>query len=295
MNPVTFNDKFIRAVAVHPESRRIAKVFGNWQIAPLFDYETTWEKEISLTPQGTAVGEIKVMPWPFETFRLAMTERGVPQDENNPNTLFDTYKTHLVARRRDDGEMHLLIFWRTLGFTTRDADAMLHVYTYTSADGVTRGGCSASIYTPRRGWDQNVTDGSADAVSIMAGSAIASLASFLADAMLPTNQLVEVRPNQPNRSVEWLKARTHFTFITHGHPANDQHVVEFARVKSDNTAELSRMAHNRREHQRTYRHARFTYARGKTITVRATWCGPKEWQDEGGRQIYRILEPVVDS
>jgi hypothetical protein len=52
------------------------------------------------------------------------------------------------------------------------------------------------------------------------------------------------------------------------------------------------MAHSRRAHPRTYRHSRFTYARGKTIMVKEAWIGPKEWRDEGGKQIYKILEPV---
>jgi hypothetical protein len=290
MNPVTFNDKFVRALSKHPESKRVLRVFDKWAVAPLFDYETNWEKEIALTPKGTALGEIKVMPWPFSTFRLAMVERDIPRDETDANSIKDNYKTHIVARRRDDGELHLLIFWRNLGISFRECDVMLHVYTY---GGGTSSGASAALYTERAGWREDMTIQNERVVSTMAGSAVASFASFLFDAMLPSNQLVEVIPNQPNRSVEWLKARTHFTFITHGHPANNQHVVEFARVKSDNTAELSRMAHNRREHKRTLKHARFTYARGKTITVRATWCGPKEWQDEGGRQIYRILEPAV--
>jgi hypothetical protein len=289
VNPVTFNDKFLRAIAVHPEARRINKVFDKWSVAPLFDYETTWEKEISLTPKGSALGEIKVMSWPFETFRLAMVERDIPRDETDPNSLKDNYKTHIVARRRDDGEMHLLIFWRNLGISLHECDVMLHVYTY---GGGTSSGASAALYTERRGWREDMTIQSEHVVSTMAGSAVASFCSFVIDAMLPTNQVVEVRPNQPNRSVEWLKARTHFTLITHGHPANRADVQSLARVKSDNSAELTRMAHNRREHKRTYRHARFTYARGKTVTVRATWCGPREWQDEGGRQIYKILEPA---
>lgn len=291
MNPVTFNDKFTRALSTHVESKRVSRIFDKWSVAPLFDYETNWDKQIELTPKGAALGEIKSMPWPFETFRLAMVERDVPRDETDPNTLKDTYKTHIVARRRDDGEIHLLIFWRTLGMATpRDGDVMLHVYTY---GGTESAGASAAIHTARHGWRQDMTIQSERAVSTMAGSAVASFASFIIDAMLPSNQLVEVIPNQPNRSVEWLKARTHFTFITHGHPANCADVQSLARVKSDSSAELSRMAHNRREHKRTYKHARFTYARGKTITVRATWCGPKEWMDEGGRQIYRILEPAV--
>jgi hypothetical protein len=40
MNPVTFNEKFLRAIEAHPESETITQIFGKWQISPLFD-ETT--------------------------------------------------------------------------------------------------------------------------------------------------------------------------------------------------------------------------------------------------------------
>lgn len=281
MNPITFNSRFERAIATHPHSKFLAAILGKWQTAPLFDYETNYDKEIALTPRGVGFDDLIDHPWPFETFRLEMTERDVP-DSTTLTTEREDYKTQLVAHR-SDGRLNLLIFWRD-----SPADIMTHIYTIT--DSATRGEGRAELYSIKRGWMHSSI--APEGIMTIAGSAIGSFGAFIEDAMLPSHHLCEVRPNAPGRSVEWTKARTHFTFITHGHPANTSAIAHGARVESDHAAELARSAHNRREHRRTLRHVRFTYSRGKTITVRATWVGPREWQDAGGRQIYRILEPV---
>jgi hypothetical protein len=289
MNPVTFNNKFALAIGLHPQRPLIETIFGNWKVAPLFDYETTFEKEMQLTPQGTAVGDVVALDWPFELLRLSLTERNVPHCITDLDGRRDTYRTHFVARRFE-GQLHMLIFWRDFVTNDKWADTMIHTYTYTK-DGKDYGG--ASIYSPAFGWAKDFDSVfNEETISVMCGSALASFASFLEDAMQPTNRIAEVRPAQEHRSVEWTKARTHYTLITHGHPANTKSLEHGATVASDPNAELFRMAHNRREHKRTLRAARFTYARGKTIKVRATWVGPNEWRSAGGKQIYRILEPV---
>jgi hypothetical protein len=106
MNPVTFNDRFVRALKEHPERAYLEQFFANWQVAPLFDYETTFEKEVALTPQGIGLDDMQHMPWPFETFRLSLVERDVPRNEKDPDSVKDIYKTHLVARR-DLGQLQL--------------------------------------------------------------------------------------------------------------------------------------------------------------------------------------------
>jgi hypothetical protein len=123
---------------------------------------------------------------------------------------------------------------------------------------------------------------------------IGGLVAFSDDAMSPNVHLATVEPatNGEPRSVQWVKARTHYTFISHGHPANKKGVGVGSRVPSDPTKELTRMAHNRRAHYKHLQHPRYRFARGRRIFVRATWVGPKEWRDEGGKQIYRILEPT---
>jgi hypothetical protein len=73
MNPVTFNEKFVRAIKVHPARAYLEKFFAKWRVAPLFDYETTFDKEVALTPRGVGLADVAAAPWPFETFRLALT------------------------------------------------------------------------------------------------------------------------------------------------------------------------------------------------------------------------------
>lgn len=124
------------------------------------------------------------------------------------------------------------------------------------------------------------------------GQYLMIFAEFCKDAMAPTNHMATVAPNQPGRSVVWLQARTHYTIITHDHPANKASVVHGTRVTDDAAGELQRLAHSRRAHYRTYKHNRYKYVRGQTKLIHACWVGPKEWQDEGGKQIYKILEPV---
>jgi hypothetical protein len=128
---------------------------------------------------------------------------------------------------------------------------------------------------------------------IVSGS-LGALAVFLLDANLPTTHIAEIKPTKKHKSVEWTRARTHYTLITHGHPANRKDLAERTRVVVSRDDELKRMSHDRRGHWRTYRHERYTYARGSTRWIKQAWCGPKEWLDAGGKQVYRILEPVEE-
>jgi hypothetical protein len=119
------------------------------------------------------------------------------------------------------------------------------------------------------------------------------LSTFITDLMLPSNRVAEITPvrGEP-RSVEWTKARTHYTIIYHDHPANRPTVRSGDRVRVDENETLTRMAHARRAHYKTLRHDRYRFMRGQRVKVKACWVGPKEWKDAGGRQIYRLLEAV---
>jgi hypothetical protein len=129
-----------------------------------------------------------------------------------------------------------------------------------------------------------------------ANAALDSLAAFSLDSMCPAAHVAMVKPDQPGRSVEWTKQRTHYTLIYHGHPASRlQHNGTMPTVRANPDEELTRMAHARRAHFKTLQHPRYRYKRGQRIFVRAAWVGPKEWRDEGSKQIYRILEPVGES
>lgn len=286
MNPVTFNDKFAAAIGGYPNAS-LRQQFNGWQQAPLFDYETNWGKEQSLLHEPISLQDMEDMQWPFAMFRLAMVERDVPHKEWEAGTPMQDYVSHFLASKQRDNSIDLLIWWRETENAQRVV--MLHVFTYYDDNGHHT---SAALYVPRHGgWelDYRVPE---SVVATMCGSAIASLASFLIDCSQPSNHIAIVQPNQPGRSVQWLQARTRHTLITHGHPANNAAVAERACVAVDAAAELKRMSGNRRGHWRTYKHERFTYARGSRRWVKQTWCGPKEWMDAGGKQIYKILEPV---
>jgi hypothetical protein len=286
MNPITFNDKFAAAIIKHP--RGLAEQFTGWQAAPLFDYETTWDKEQSLLQEPTSLEDVEQLQWPFPTFRLAMVERNVPDNERVDGTPSKDYGSHFVASKRSDGTVDLLIWWRNPRDKNKYA-IMMHVWTYHTQDGHHT---SAALYVPKHGgWELPVAM-PRDCVATMAGSAIASFASFLLDCSQPSNHIAEVRPCRGTHTVSWQLARTHYTLISHGHPANNARVQERERVAVNQADELKRQSGNRRGHWRTYRHTRFTYARGSRRWVKQTWCGPKEWMDAGGRQIYKILEPV---
>ena len=126
--------------------------------------------------------------------------------------------------------------------------------------------------------------------SPLSEGALGSFLAFILDSMSPAIHIATVRPDKEGKSVEWTRQRTHYTLISHGHPANIVGLSRGASVKVDRDEEITRMAHNRRAHYRTLRDPRFRFARGKTIFVRATWVGPKEWKEDGSKQIYRILE-----
>jgi hypothetical protein len=109
--------------------------------------------------------------------------------------------------------------------------------------------------------------------------------------LMPQNFTAKVTPKAVGKSVEWIQAREHYTTIHRRHEANSKSVKEGQIVKTDSNKSLTRSAHTRRAHTRLLSHPRYTYAKGQRVQVRATWCGPKEWQDTAG-QTYRILVPV---
>lgn len=281
MNPITFNDKFAAAINTHPDHAFMGTAFPQWQTAPLFDYDTTWERELALLKnEGMKLIEVFELPWPFETFRLCMTERQVPFNAGDEHTVLQRYVSHFLVSRKS-GEFQALIGWRDVA----NKGVMTHVFT---AGGLVS--TQACLYIPRHGgWVNKRIP--VQHVEQICGSALASLSSFIMDAAAPNNHIAQVRPRKGNHNVHWQQARTHYTIIAHGHPANSASVKQGERVAVDEAA-IKRMAHNRRAHWRTYRHERFTYARGARRWIKQAWCGPKEWLDAGGKQIYKILEPV---
>lgn len=107
--------------------------------------------------------------------------------------------------------------------------------------------------------------------------------------LAPYNFMALVQPNKEGKSVEWVKAREHYTIIHRHHPANSEAVTEGASITESESKILERTAHSRRAHTRLLSSPKFRFKQGLRVFVRACWCGPKEWKDEGGKQIYKIL------
>lgn len=105
--------------------------------------------------------------------------------------------------------------------------------------------------------------------------------------LAPYNFAAVVSPDRPNKSVEWLRAREHYTVIHRKHPANNSNFVSGARIETEHG--LSRLAHSRRAHTRLLQSAKYKNKRGQRVFIKATWVGPREWSDTAG-QIYRIAD-----
>ena len=298
MNPVTFNDGIARALALYPHQPRVAPLKG-WEQSPLFDYVTTYEREKDLL-KGAEVTPLEHVALPFEMLRLAVTETAVPWADGKYELGHGTYRTNTVAARHD-GELTLVVELKELWDRpqVREEDRLpLPVYLLITnlrhdPEGMADG--AYFYYTAvcyRWQWlrlDQPRADAGIDQ---LVGGALGSFGAFAFDASLPTTHLAMVRPNKQGKSVQWVRSRSHYTLISHGNPANRRTVGERERVTVDREEELKRLAHDRRAHWRTYRHERYRYARGSTRWIKQAWVGPKEWMDGGGKQIYKILEPL---
>ena len=120
----------------------------------------------------------------------------------------------------------------------------------------------------------------------VAFNALTLVGWFLQDVNCPTNFVASVTPNKQGKSIEWLKARTHYVILNRKHPANTKGLT--SGVKVVNTPQsLKRQAHCRRAHTRLLSNPRYKGKVGIRINVRATWVGPKEWEQEGSIYVLK--------
>jgi hypothetical protein len=94
-------------------------------------------------------------------------------------------------------------------------------------------------------------------------------------------------PIPKGKSIIWQQQREHYVLLHKSHPANTNASKD--RKKIDDEPQILKAAHCRRAHFRLLKSAKFKYKIGQRIFIRATWVGPKEWQDRAG-QIYKIIE-----
>jgi hypothetical protein len=303
MNIIRFNDPFDTAIKAW-NLVEDPLPFREWQQSPLFEYLSTREKEQSFI-QEVIKGNTRLesCAWPFETFRIAMTQTSKGWLEEERMVGAGRYRCDLIVMRKEE-RINFMGNAIQLYDETPATTALARQYNpliifmadaFTSTDNPNQYRYQTAMFASGR-WIH-----SANASRSLAMGMMDTVAAFIVDAMMPLHHIAVVRPDEPHRSVAWLKARTHYTLITHGHPANRKEIPEGGRVPSDKEGELKRMAGNRRAHFKQLRHPRYRFALNEqrfpgmpkgTIYVKETWVGPKEWREEGSRQIYRILEPV---
>jgi hypothetical protein len=300
MNVVRFNEPFEHAIKAFP----VPLPFTRWQSAPLFEYYNTRSKEKSMITQLLESGvRMEAADWPFETFRLSVSQTcDEVWIQNGHKCGEGQYRLDAIVTRQRERVYILGNIIRlydetpaTLAASRRYNPLIVALDDcYTSLDNPAEYSFRTNTFASGRWLNEKVSGALVQGV-------MDCVAAFIGDSMTPSNHIAEVRPDEPTRSVEWIRARTHYTLITHGHPANKKSVREGARVTVDTNAELRRMVHDRKGHYKQLRHPRYKYALNEkryadkpkgTIYVKPCWVGPKEWRDQGGRQIYKILEPV---
>jgi len=114
-----------------------------------------------------------------------------------------------------------------------------------------------------------------------------SIAWFIREVSSPSNFVASVSPDKHGRTVEWIKARTHYVVINKAHPANRPDIALGDKVATTGDY-IKRQAHSRRAHARVLRSQRFRHKVGHTIRVKACWVGPCEWKQFGS--IYRMMK-----
>lgn len=326
MNVIRFNEPFEAAIKTwngkeplpfhmgHPtiggQSEGLLKR-QDWRNSPLFQYYGTREKEKDLINGMLQSGTLlESCAWPFDTFRLALVQTcPTGWEEPGARKRFGEgrYVANFVVQRQAE-QIHFLGNAIRLYDETPPVVAMARRYNplilyiadaHTTLDNPVQYRYHKHIFAGGR-WLS--TGGLADDLNLAMGM-MDSIAGFILDAMEPSNYIASVEPNEPTRSVEWRKARTHYTLIHHGHPINRKPNGKPVSFKIDLDEPLIRTAHDRRGYYKTLKHPRYRFALAEqrypnmppgTIKVKPCWVGPKEWRDEGGKQIYRILEPIEE-
>lgn len=118
---------------------------------------------------------------------------------------------------------------------------------------------------------------------------MSSLALFWERVSFGSEFIASVRPDKQGKSVEWMKARTHYVLLHRSHPANKNDIISGA-VVSEDKEYIKRQAHSRRAHFRILRSAKFKNKIGQKIRIRSCWVGPKEWKQASS--IYQ-LQPTI--
>jgi hypothetical protein len=285
MNITTFNDIFEAPIlSSYPRN-----LWDQWKNAPLFEH--TMDINKSIDDENEHLGE-DLLPLPYPLFRANMTVNyRIPE--------LKVVQVDYFVRESEGKSWQVFYYPRDAARDPAYRGRIVMIGLMTASNTSKGIELMGQMFHPKLGkWmsdaDYDKFEGVVDDRRRKNAmyQVYCVLRTFSVDAMSDAVHTAQVSPNKPSKSIEWVKARTHYTLIYHGHPANTKNLAEGSNVTVDRKEQLTRMAHNRRAHYKTLKHERFRYARGKRIFVKASWVGPKEWKDEGGHQIYKILEEV---
>jgi hypothetical protein len=127
------------------------------------------------------------------------------------------------------------------------------------------------------------TKAAADAAADIAHGMRSVMLRAVFDIMNPSNVVMSVTPKQTGRSVQWVKAHTHYCII------NKAHATRCQRDKRGPTdVEIERGAHWRRAHMRRLMSDKFTHKKGQLVFVKHTWVGPTEWEGLDNK-VYKVV------
>ena len=269
MNHVNFNDGLrIPRHLLPPDDTMPDKT----ETSPLFEWEDLGEFTGVLAAAGVdeIIERIQEEPvlLPFNPMRLYVSTGGRKVG----------YKAYKVWLCHEGGRLNVRVAFLecgldhvTAGVRSRPSDGRLEFWARkpTQPVGFEKG-------------DQQLSE----ALQLVLTGVFASVCRFIREVSLPSNFITSVTPDKKGKSVEWVKARTHYVILHKAHPANSKEVSAGSTV-SRTMESIKRQAHTRRAHARILRSPRFRNKLGLTIYVKATWVGPSEWKENGS--IYRMV------
>jgi hypothetical protein len=275
MNPLTFNDVLNPSIDFTSESFGVDvypnRIPNSILTSPIFLFDNKKDHPCTL---GEFSQRIKTQPdiLPFRTMRLCITPGWEPGSKNEKlwlhhdrGVLHALYSIAYFDARIKANEMVLAIM-------THDKDAgiwgfirhknRVHTYDKTPED-------------ERESFGEHM-------------QRVATIVNnFIFECSSQSNFVASVEPKHIGRSVEWVRARTHYVILNHTHPVNRKEVTPKGSLAATSVS-IKRQAHSRRAHDKVLRHPYFKNKIGQTIRVKATWVGPSEWEQEGS--IYKMLK-----
>jgi len=203
--------------------------------------------------------------YPFPAFRISYTD--IPVFEQ-----WVIGKTQCICVRCDDGYSHeKVVLWSMHLYTRYEQKMKMCAW-------------ANSIAIEDNGWAGKIQMiATEEERRVFANACLRWLGMFLFDVMSQSKVILKVTPNNPGRSVEWVKQRTHYLVL------DGKHAQKCRDRKGGPTDhELVRAAHWRRAHLRRLSSDKFKHKKGLLVMVKRAWVGPEEWKGDDGK-IYKVI------